>query len=265
LESKARFVVRATERRSQADLRDTKLAELAGSVPIEVELEVPLSRRKGSTSAPKSERDHRDVRSAKLVVAPCSVALKRPSNFSDPMPVELRLCALRVTEAAPPPGQPGVNWVLLTNQPIETPDHVARVLASYQCRPQIEDFFRALKLGCLPEYKSLEERDVLLAALVACVSVACQLLRLRSRSRSTPEAPAEQVVRAQQVALLRRVGPRKLPGQPTIQQFVWALAGLGGHVAGNGAPGWNVIGRAWHELISIELGMRPHELLRAAR
>lgn len=133
------------------------------------------------------------------------------------------------------------------------------MLDAYLCRPTIETFLRALKLGCLPEYKSIEELEPLLPALVSCFPVACELFRLYQQSRAEPDTPAEQVVGGEQVEMLRLLGRRKLAAQPTLREFVWALAGLGGHILTNQDPGWSTLGAGLYSLRAMELGVRAYE------
>ena len=114
----------------------------------------------------------------------------------------------------------------------------------YRCRWVIEEFFKALKTGCLYEERHLEERESLLIALVMFLPIACQVLWLRSRSRAQPDASAEGLINELQLKVVRRFSDFKLPNQPTVRQLVWAVASMGGHLKNNGDPGWQTLGRA---------------------
>lgn len=48
-----------------------------------------------------------------------------------------------------------------------------------------------------------------------------------------------------QLTVLQHRSHRSLPKNPTAAQALWALAGIGGHLASNGWPGWQVLGRAF--------------------
>lgn len=52
------------------------------------------------------------------------------------------------TEVNPPPDQEPVEWILLTNVPIENAHDGHQIVKWYLCRWQIEIYFRVLKSGC---------------------------------------------------------------------------------------------------------------------
>jgi hypothetical protein len=66
-----------------------------------------------------------------------------------------------------------------------------------------------------------------------------------------------------QVRLLQRLSTMKGPGvaikmppNPTAADALLAVARLGGHIANNGAPGWQVLGRGYDSMLLMELGWR---------
>jgi Transposase DNA-binding/Transposase DDE domain len=256
LRMRSHFVIRADDRKCRFAEQDTKLTQALANQPVRAVREVPLSRRKGSTSAPKSVRGDREARMASLVVSSCTVALQRPKYLHDPVPAELRLNVVRISEPQPPVGQPPIEWILVTNQPVDTPEQMLRIVDIYRCRWVIEEFFKALKTGCLAEQRYLQDREALLMTLVLFLPIACQLLWLRSCSRTKPDESAEGLLSPVQMDVLRHFTHRKLPASPTIRQLVWAIAALGGHIKNNGEPGWQVLGRAWQRLLELELGWR---------
>ena len=56
---------------------------------------------------------------------------------------------MHVFELGPPAGAPAVEWLLLTTLPVDTPEALAFVVDSYRARWVIEEYFKALKTGCL--------------------------------------------------------------------------------------------------------------------
>ena len=149
-----------------------------------------------------------------------------------------------------------MEWFLLTTEPIETNEQLLRVVDIYRHRWIIEEFFKALKTGCQYEARRLESLEGLLVALVLFLPIACQTLWLRGCARTTPDAPAEGLVNETQEHIIRHFSPRKLPPSPTVRELVWAIAALGGHLKNNGEPGWQVLGRAWQRILSLEEGWR---------
>jgi hypothetical protein len=41
-----------------------------------------------------------------------------------------------------------------------------------------------------------------------------------------------------------------------MRELVWAIAAIGGHIKNNGEPGWQVLGRAWQQILQLEHGWR---------
>jgi Transposase DNA-binding len=222
-----------------------------GKIAIDIQgvfqREVPLSKR-GAKRAPASLKSHppRDGRSACLQFGVAQVEIARPRWALDmPVPSTLQLSLVRVWEPAPPAGQEPIEWLLLTNEPCETPEEIGHVVDLYRSRWMIEEFFKALKTGCALEERQLESRHALLNALAVFLPIATHLLWIRTCARDAPDAPATDVFTEEQLTVLRHRSRRRIPDQPTARDALWALAGIGGHIPNNGWPGWQVLGRAF--------------------
>lgn len=226
------------------------LSVIASELQGTFERTVPLSKRgdKGIVARAKTHPP-REARGAKLAYSAATVELKRPRTLpATKFPDSLHLSLVRVWEPAPPAGEKGVEWLLLTTESCETPAEILRVVDIYRSRWLIEEFFKALKTGCLLEQRQLESRHALLNLLALFLPIAVHLLLLRTCARDTPEVPATQVLTPLQLTVLRHLSHRRMPENPTAAQALWALAGLGGHIANNGWPGWQVLGRAFVDL-----------------
>jgi hypothetical protein len=240
------------------------LSVIASELQGSFERMVPLSKRghKGITTRQKTHPP-REARGAVLHYSAAAVELKRPRNLpAKEYPDSLHLSLLRVWEPSPPPGEKGVEWLLLTTESCDTPAEILRVVDIYRSRWMIEDFFKALKTGCLLEERQFESRHALLNLLALFLPIAVHLLLLRTCARDTPDAPATDVLAPLQLTVLRQLSHRKMPANPTTRQALWALAGLGGHIANNGWPGWQVLGRAFTALAQA---LRPWELALATK
>jgi hypothetical protein len=263
-ENQYRFVVRLAHDRLLCEVDEDgaplddegrmALSEALLDAPVELERQVPLSRRRAA-SAPRSQRSHpeRTARSARLGISARAVVFRRPRYATD-MPETLAVNIVYVRELNCPEGEDPVAWVLVTTEPIDTPAQLAAVLDHYRARWLIEEFFKALKTGCALEKRQLESFHSLTNALALFLPIAWQMLLLRSLSRLTPDAPAERVLNPTQVALLRHTQPKKMKEGATIRDALYAIAGLGGHLTQNGPPGWQTLGRGMEELLRMELG-----------
>ena len=132
-----------------------------------------------------------------------------------------------------------------------------RVVDDYRARWCIEEYFKALKTGCAYEERQNETKDALLNTLGVLIPIAWSLLNLRDLSRhpTLKLRPATDLFTPLQLDLLRMYGSKALPRRPTVVDAVLALARhLGGHLPGNGPPGWQVLGRAYQNLLMAEVG-----------
>lgn len=240
----------------------SSLGELAAQMQGSFERTVPLSKR-GNKAAPAQLKRHppREARGALLHYSAAPVRLKKPHYQPASLPESLELSLVRVWEPEPPEGEAPVEWLLLTTEPCQTPAEIMRVVDLYRARWVIEEFFKALKTGCLIESRQFESRHALLNMLALFMPIAVHLLWLRTCARDTPDAPATDAFTPLQLEVLKHTSYRKLPANPTVLQAMWSLAGLGGHLPSNGWPGWQVLGRAFVTLVQ---SVRTWQLAQAA-
>lgn len=255
IDNERRFVIRARVNRKLAS--NEKLDDVLQGCQGVLEREVELSRRAAPT-APRAQQatPARKGRKARLRFSATSATIARPRTASTDTPPELVLNVVHVQEVDCPAGERPVRWVLWTTEPVETAEQVAQVVDNYRQRWLIEELFKALKTGCKYESRLLETRHALLNLLALSLPVAVELLWMRARVADQPDAPATDVLSPLQLTILRRVGHRQLPDEPTAAQALWALAGLGGHLPSNGPPGWQVLKRSYERLLAYEVGWR---------
>lgn len=225
-----------------------------------LEREVPLSRRLGAT-LPAKRKAHppRESRVAKLCFSTTEVTLRRPNIVSARVaPPTININALHVFEPDPPAGQEPVDWLLYTTEPIRTRRQIEHVVDSYRCRWLIEELNKALKTGCVIQERKLESLDALMTLLALSLPIAVELLALRTLARSDEKAPATTVLSEDAVAALRHISHRPLPTRPTVQDALWCIAGLGGHIKNNGPPGWQVLQRGMERFVAFAAGWCAH-------
>lgn len=255
-EHEERFVIRSShDRRLSKESGGQSLRATARLQPVILEREVHLSRRVAS-SAPRSAKlaPSRQARPATLSVTATSVALRRPNTLSVDFPSTLTVNVVHVEELQPPNGNAPIVWTLLTSEPIDTPDQVARIIDVYRYRWLVEEFFKAFKTGCLYEKRQFETRHALLNLMAISLPIAVEVLWMRARVADDPHASAEEIVTARQIEILRAMGHRPVPEKPTALQVLLAIAGLGGHLKRNGSPGWHVLYRGYQLLLEYEAG-----------
>ena len=230
---------------------------MADLVPI-VHRDVALSERKQNfkTSGANGRRKHphRSARVARVSIASTRITLGR-TRYTKSGGADFEINVVRVWEQSPPAGEPAVEWVLLTSEPVAQKTDLERVVDLYRKRWTIEDYFKALKTGCSLERRQVESYDALCKVLAILAPIACQLLWLRSMDRLHSGAPASAVFTETELALLHQApAARGLPKPKTVRDAVALLARLGGHIKNNGAPGWLTLGRGYEKLLLLRMG-----------
>lgn len=257
--AKRSFVIRSCQDRILADHDHERLQATAAKAKATLQREVPLSPRP-RIKGPKGERHPaRRHRLAKLSFAAVTVHLPRTKDAATAASATMPVNVVHVFERHPPPGEPAVEWFLLTDLPVDSPSAIAFVVDCYRGRWIIEEFFKALKTGCQYERRQLESAHALLNALAIFAPVAWRLLLLRHLAHSEVPAPATSALTPTQLDVLRAVSKKPLPRNPTARDALLAVAKLGGHLKSNGDPGWLVLGRGLHDLLLLEMGWRARE------
>ena len=144
-------------------------------------------------------------------------------------------------EGSPEAARPGLEWLLLCDQPITAFAQALTCARQYTSRWLIEDFHKALKTGLGAEKLQLQTAARLFAAVALLSLVALALVDLREKSRLAPDAPAESSgLTATELRVLRHQSRRPLG---TVRTVYLALAALGGHLGrkGDGPPGWQTL------------------------
>ena len=237
--------------RHASDDEWTALPELFCERPPLFEREVKLSRRV-PRSTPRIHHPARAAREATLTARAGSLWLKPPPYLSKSNP--LRVNVVQIREEHPPKGEARVEWILLTTKSIDTRVQVESIIDLYRLRWLIEEFHRALKSGCLLEKRHLESFEALTTMVAFAYAVACELLWLRARSRDSPNAPASEVLSEPLLTCLRAHPKVALRSGCSARDALVAIAKLGGYISRRDPPGWQTLGRGYHQLQAFAAG-----------
>jgi Transposase DNA-binding/Transposase DDE domain len=244
----ADFIIRM---RHDRRIDDGVLTEALYDAPVKFTRVVPLSRRRAKTM-PSYTHQGRDAREASLVVRSATISILPPNYMGDSESIELNV--VQVLEEDPPEGEEPIAWVLATSLPVKTPAQVATILDFYRARWLIEEFHKALKTGCLVEKRQLESFESITTLLALCYPIACEILRLRSHARQT-HVLASAVMRPSLLKCLRQhPKARPLSKEPSMEEALAVIAGLGGHIKHNGPPGWQTIAAGYMTIQEFERG-----------
>jgi hypothetical protein len=218
---------RATDGGVGQRMRDEVLA-----TPVLYEVELLIRGRTAKTAAEdRARRQNRETRQATVEVRAASVTLRPPYRPDRKLPA-VTVNVVLVREPNPPPGEPPVEWILMTTLPIGTPQQVRTVVQYYCVRWSIEILFRVLKSGCRIEDRRFEHIDRLLPCLAIYLIVAWRVLYVCRMGRSFPEIDCEAVFEPSEwKAVWVAVKRRPLPMQPPpLAEMVHIVAALGGYI-----------------------------------
>lgn len=177
----------------------------------------------------------------------CPPHAKYGNHGNEPLP----LYVVRVTEVDPPQGEQPIEWMLLTNEKVQTFQDAWRVVGWYERRWIVEEYHKAQKTGCRIEDMQFTTTGRLEPAIAVLSIAATLLLNLRDAARR-PDAktrPAASVLAQDYVDVMSMQRYRKIKSL-TIHEFYYALARLGGHQnrKSDRQPGWLVLWRGWTQL-----------------
>ena len=206
--------------------------EYALQQPVLFEQTIHVRGRKAKVACEtRGRRQPRQSREAEVAVRVARVTLRPPWRADRKLP-PVSVNVVLVSEANPPPGDEAVEWMLLTQLPIETVEQVRQIIQYYAVRWMIEVFFRVLKSGCRIEERLFEYMDRLLTCMAVYVIVAWRTLYVCRLGRSCPEISCEAVFEPAEWKSVWKVVRREDPPAepPTLGVFVPMVAQLGGYI-----------------------------------
>ncbi len=228
--------------------------------PWVLERDVRLSHRgKSRSNREKKVHPPRKTRVSTLGIRAMQIEFKRTHYTGKRYPEFLTLNVVHVKELNPPEGVSPVEWRLVTTERIDSVEDIAEIVDVYRSRWVIEEYFKSLKTGCSFEKRQLESYQALTISLALLAPIAWRLLCLRNLSRDARGRPAQHVLNATQLQILRKVARDPFPDEPNIYDAMFAIARLGGFLKHNKSPGWQTLGQGLNDLLLMEIGWENHE------
>lgn len=226
------WLIRACQDRALDGDASQRLRDQVLATPPLYEVELLIRGRQAKTGAEaRARRQNRATRRAKVEVRAACVTLRPPPRHDRNLPpVVINVVLAR--EPNPPPGEPPVEWILVTTLPIDTPEQ-ARTIVEYYCvRWWIEILFRTLKSGCRIERRRFEHIDRVLPCLGLFLIVAWRTLFVCRMGRSCPDLDCEAIFepsewKAVWMAVKRMTPPKQAP---RLSEMVHLIASLGGYI-----------------------------------
>ena len=166
-------------------------------------------------------------------------------------------------EAGPLPGAEPIEWILLTNRPVESVEQAREVVEDYACRWMVEDYHKAMKSGCGIEETQMTTLHGLSNVIALHSVLAVHVLRLRcnARDEQIKQQPARLHEEELKVQLAARDSKHPNWRKMTVWEFYLAVAKMGGYVLNphKRPPGWIVLWRGYIRLENMCDGVRLME------
>ncbi len=240
-----RFLVRTCVDRLAGDGAHTIADEMA-EMRVQGVHHVELRNAKGDVDTATVEIKYRNV----LVLPPIGKQKRYPS---------LLLTVIHATERRAPAHRPPIDWKLITNIPVATPEEAIEKLNWYAMRWKIETFHKILKSGCRAEESQLRTAERLVNLIAVFCILSWRIFWLTMINRAAPKATPMLALTNTEIAILDEIATRK--GRPpprgaTMSDYLILVARLGGYLAraNDPPPGNKVLWRGLSKLTDIAYG-----------
>jgi hypothetical protein len=209
-------------------------------------------------------RGGRPPRQAQVKLASAAVWVPAPKTAARRKSRPVLACwVVRVWEPEPPAGvKEPLEWVLLSSVRAATLEQMKQRRDWYAVRWGAEVYHDVEKNGCSEEDRRLETAERMAACLAVLAVVAVRVYQLRLAVKAIPQANAKEVATEEEIEVVKQwLGSPK--ARPTVRDFVFAVAKLGGFLGrkGDGEPGVRALWRGYQRLQDMVAGFR----LRSAR
>jgi len=239
--SRYRGLFRAAQDRKLLDAPHSRLWAEAESWPVVGSRTIDVPERPAHDGVPA-----RAARTAKLALRFGPVTIAEPGNARDG---RVSVWAVLAREVDPPSATDVVEWLLLSTDPLATPEDAWTRIDWYRCRWLIEEFHKCMKTTCKIEERQFATRGRFEICLALVMLVSVRVLFMRNIARVEPDAPAREVFSQEEETVLRAAfeqgGRTRLPPDLNVRCVVRMIAMLGGFLArkGDGEPGFQTLAR----------------------
>lgn len=191
-------VIRAQHDRNLEDHQ--KLWSFMQSQPLGLRRQLKVPRRRGQSA-----------RSATVGLRWAQVTIQAPAVGPKKGWPALSLWAVWIYEDAPARGAERLEWMLLTDLPINTAEEAWEKVEWYRLRWGIEEWHRVLKSGCAVEQREFKTADHIKRVLTFDLIMAWRILALIKLGRAVPNVPAELLYTAEELKVLVATVKKNLP------------------------------------------------------
>jgi hypothetical protein len=243
-EAGTHFLVRTCADRLAGDGRGT-VARVMARVPVAGQHRIEVTAEDGSVSEAVLKLRYKRVH----ILPPVGKQKRYPA---------LDLTVIHAREARKPRGRDRIDWKLVTDLPVTSPDEAVEKLQWCAQRWKVELFHKVLKSGCRVEAARLRAAERLTKLIAVFCILSWRIFWTTMINRIAPGAPPRSALtKAEMTVIDRAVRDRPtIPGEKTLARYLTKIACLGGYLARarDPPPGNTVMWRGWTRLMDIMLG-----------
>jgi hypothetical protein len=170
----------------------------------------------------------------------------------------LILTVLHAVERGRPKNRDRIEWKLITDLPVTSPEEAVEKLNWYALRWKIETFHKIMKSGCRAEQSKLRTAERIVNLLATFCIVSWRIFWLTIMARVAPEASPSLAFTPLETTLLEKLAERegRILSKRSLSYYLISVARLGGYLAraSDPPPGNAVMWRGMSRLIDIQLG-----------
>ena len=244
-EAGTKMVIRASQDRAVLESEAGRMRVLLSQRPVSgsLNVEIPAQHQHPARTAKV------EVRYGDLTLRP---PYRAPSCQADLRPLTLSAVWAREIDAPSDVEEP-LEWLLVTNVPVQDFTDAVERIRWYRLRWHIEIFHKVLKSGCKIEDCRLDTAAELIRYVTLKSVIAWRLVWMTQINRVQPELACSLVLAPQEWQALYAAIHRSaaLPAtEPSVHQVVRWIASLGGFLGrkSDGEPGVTVLWRGWQRL-----------------
>ncbi len=171
----------------------------------------------------------------------------------------LMVTVIQAKEVKPRRGGGKIDWMLITDLPVNSPQCAMKMIKWYGVRWKIELFHKTLKSGCKVEESTLQTAQRRTNLLATYCILAWRIFWMTMLKRTQPEAAPRLILSEQEIILLDKLVKDKKTDDPknkTLSVYLRKIAQYGGYLARNNdrPPGLKVMWRGLSSLMEVEIG-----------
>lgn len=169
----------------------------------------------------------------------------------------LVLTSIHARERGTPRNRERIDWKLLTDLPVQSPQDAIEKLRWYALRWKIELFHKVLKSGCKVEESRLRTAPRLVNLIATCCVIGWRIFWMTMVKRSDPTAAPTLALTQLELDLLDELAKRQQAAPlRSLSEYLDRIARLGGYLAraSDPPPGNIVMWRGLARLTDIAIG-----------